>query len=54
MEEWEQGWMQWEQAGKLLMQAMWREDVFVFEVHHVPSLGPISHRISACTVIHAG
>lgn len=41
--------MQWEQAGKLLVQAMWREDVFVSEVHHVPSLGPISHRISAPT-----
>lgn len=46
--------MQWEQAGKLLMRAMWKEDVFVFEVHHVPSLGPISHRISAPTMARAG
>lgn len=36
------------------MWAMWREDVFVFEVHHVPSLGPISRRISAPTMAHAG
>lgn len=47
---WRNGRVQWEQPGKLLVQAMWREDVFVFEVHPVPSLGPISHRISSCTV----
>lgn len=28
--------------------------VFVFEVHRVPSLGPISHRISAPAMAHAG
>lgn len=33
---------------------MWRKDVIVFEVYHVSSLGPISHRISACTMAHAG
>lgn len=51
MEEWEGAvGAGWEATG----QAMWREDVFVFEVHRVPSLGPISHRISAPAMAHAG
>lgn len=54
MQGWRNGRAQWEQAEKMLVQVMRREDVIVFEVYHVPSLGPISHRISACTVAHAG
>lgn len=51
MEEWEGAvGAGWEATGR----AMWREDVFVFEVHCVPSLGPISHRISAPAMAHAG
>lgn len=41
-------------SGDLLVQAVWREDMFMFEVHHVLSLGPISHRISTPTMAHAG
>lgn len=41
-------------AGKLLVRAMQREDVFVVEVHRVPSLGPLSHRMSAPAMAHAG
>lgn len=42
-------------AGDVLCRWMWREDLFVSEVHPMPSLGPFSLQVFAAhAMAHAG